>query len=363
MRGKQIIQPKMFSYLSIEDRIPETHPLRAIKTNVDLILTELSMDLDLLYSKEGRPSIPPEQLLRALMLQILFSIRSERQLMEQLNYNLLFRWFVGLEMDDPVWVPTTFTKNRDRFLDGDIAAKFFDMVRELAKDRDLISEDHFSVDGTLLDSWASHKSFKPKDNDNNPKMGGGGGKNSEVDFHGQTRRNETHSSTTDPEARLYKKSKGSSAKLCYMGHAITENRNGLVVETSVTIANGKAEREAACNMFKNVASGKRITVGADKAYDTNNFVETMRAANITPHVSQNDKNRKSAIDGRTTRHAGYDISVKKRKRIEQVFGWLKTVGGFGKLRLIGLSKVHWLFQFGTATYNLVRIGNLSRQET
>lgn len=359
MRGVKIKQQNVFSYVSVEDRIPKTHPLRAIKHRVNLILEELSDEFDLLYAGNGRPSIPPEQLLRALLIQILFTVRSERQLMEQMNYNLLFRWFVGLDMDDPVWVPTTFTKNRDRFLDGDLSAKFFGKVLELAKDKDLISDEHFSVDGTLLDSWASHKSFSPKDNDDNRPPGTKGDERDvEVDFHGEKRSNETHQSTTDPEARLLKKSKGSPAKLCYMGHATTENRNGLVVETAVTLATGTAERDTAENMLGALAGERRITVGADKAYDTKEFVRALRKLNVTPHVSQNNTNRRSAIDGRTTRHAGYTISVKKRKRIEQVFGWLKTIGGFRKLRLIGLSKVRWMFQYATAAYNLVRIGNL-----
>lgn len=363
MRGRNSKQQKMFSYLSVEDRIPATHPLRAIKERVNLILDELSAELDLLYSEEGRPSIPPEHLLRALMIQILFTVRSERQLMEQLNYNLLFRWFVGLGMDDPVWVPTTFTKNRDRFLDGELAAKFFGQVLEIAKDKNLVSDEHFSVDGTLLESWASHKSFKPKqDNNDEDSSRPGGSKDTEVDFHGEKRSNDTHQSTTDPEAKLLKKSKGSPAKLCYMGHATTENRNGLVVEVSVTTATGTAERQAAEGMLGSLAGENRITVGADKAYDTKDFVRALRMLNVTPHVSQNDTNRKSAIDKRTTRHEGYAISVRKRKRIEQVFGWLKTVGGFRKLRLIGISKVQWMFQFATGVYNLVRIGNLLRSE-
>ena len=304
----------------------------------------------------GRPSIPPERLLWALLIQAFYSVRSERQLMEQLNYNLLFRWFVGLNMDDPVWDPTTFSKNRDRFLDGDIAAKFFSRVLGLAKEAQLLSNEHFSVDGTLLESWASHKSFVPKDDGNKPLPPGG--KDKEIDFHGEKRSNETHQSTTDPESRLFKKSKGSPAKLCYMGHAIIENRNGIVVTAITTQATGTAERDTAQEMMAELSGARRITLGADKNYDTKDFVRALRELNVTPHVSQNNINRKSAIDGRTTKSPGYQISVRKRKRIEQVFGWLKTVGGFRKLRFVGLNKVDWMFQYALSAYNLVRIGNL-----
>jgi transposase len=327
-----------------------------LRTAIDKILSELSPDFGQLYSAGGRPSIPPEQLLRALLLQILYTVRSERQLMEQLNYNLLFRWFVGLNMDDPVWDPTTFSKNRDRFLDGDIAAKFFSRVLGLAKEAQFLSNEHFSVDGTLLESWASHKSFVPKDNGNKPLPPGG--KDKEIDFHGEKRSNKTHQSTTDPESRLFKKSKGSPAKLCYMGHAVIENRNGIVVTAITTQATGTAERDAAQEMVAELSGSRRITLGADKNYDTKDFVRALRKLHVTPHVSQNNTNRKSAIDGRTTKSPGYQISVRKRKRIERVFGWLKTVGGFRKLRFIGLNKVDWMFQYALSAYNLVRIGNL-----
>lgn len=356
MRGSDNKQQKIFSYISVEERISDKHPVRFLRTAIDEILSELSADFDQLYSTGGRPSIPPEQLLRALLLQILYTVRSERQLMEQLNYNLLFRWFVGLNMDDPVWDPTTFSKNRDRFLDGDIAAKFFSRVLGLAKEAQLLSNEHFSVDGTLLESWASHKSFVPKDDGNKPLPPGG--KDKDIDFHGEKRSNETHQSTTDPESRLFKKSKGSPAKLCYMGHAIIENRNGIVVTAATTLATGTAEREAAQEMVAELSSSRRITLGGDKNYDTKEFVRALRELNVTPHVSQNNTNRKSAIDERTTKSPGYQISVRKRKRIEQVYGWLKTVGGFRKLRFVGLNKVDWMFQYALSAYNLVRIGNL-----
>jgi len=356
MRGSDNKQQKIFSYISVEERISDKHPVRFLRTTIDEILSELSADFDQLYSAGGRPSIPPEQLLRALLLQILYTVRSERQLMEQLNYNLLFRWFVGLNMDDPVWDPTTFSKNRDRFLDGDIASKFFSRVLGLAKEAQLLSNEHFSVDGTLLESWASHKSFVPKDDENKPLPPGG--KDKEIDFHGEKRSNETHQSTTDPESRLFKKSKGSPAKLCYMGHAVIENRNGIVVTATTTQATGTAERDAAQEMVAKLSGSRRITLGADKNYDTKDFVRALRELNVTPHVSQNNTNRKSAIDGRTINSPGYQISVRKRKRIEQVFGWLKTVGGFRKLRFVGLNKVDWMFQYALSAYNLVRIGNL-----
>jgi transposase len=359
MRGVDNEQQKLFSYISVEKRISDKHPIRLLRIAVDKILSELSADFDQLYSVGGRPSIPPEQLLRALLLQILYTVRSERQLMEQLNYNLLFRWFVGLNMDDSVWDPTTFSKNRDRFLDGDIAAKFFSQVLGLAKEAQLLSNEHFSVDGTLLESWASHKSFTPKDDENKPLPPGG--KDTAIDFHGQKRSNETHQSTTDPEARLFKKSKGSPAKLCYMGHAGIENRNGIVVTATTTIATGTAEREAAQKMAAELSGSRRITLAGDKNYDTKDFVRALRELNVTPHVSQNNTNRRSAIDERTTRHVGYQTSVKKRKRIEQVYGWLKTIGGFRKLRFIGLNKVDWMYRYALSTYNLVRIGNLLMQ--
>lgn len=366
----------------MEDRIPPDHPLRPLRELADLVLLKLSPDFDKLYAKHGRPSIPPERLLRAQLVQVLFSVRSERQLMEQLDYNILYRWFVGLGMDDPVWDHSVYSKNRERLLDGDIARKFFDGVLELGKEHDLLSSEHFTVDGTLIEAWASHKSFKPKDDaDKKPPSGGGKahpeieaavlkalrkdgnsrGRNQDVNFQGQKRSNATHESTTDPDARLYRKSKQAGAQLCYMGHVLMENRNGLAVDVRVTRAVGHAEEEAAKEMLleKRRKSG-RITVGADKGYDSKEFVETMKEFGVTPHVAQNNSgNRKSAIDGRTTRHSGYDISQRKRKLVEEIFGWTKTVGGLRKTRLKGIPLVDSIFTFTVAAYNLLRIRNLA----
>jgi transposase len=308
-----------------------------------------------LYAAVGRPSIPPEHLLRALLLQAFFSVRSERQLMEQLSYNMLFRWFVGLSMDAPVWDVTVFTKNRDRLLQGDIARGFLAALLSDPQVRPLLSDEHFSVDGTLIEAWASMKSFRPKDGSGGPP---GEGRNGEHDFRGETRSNATHASTTDPDARLYKKAAGQAAKLCHMGHVLMENRNGLVVEASTTPATGTAEREAAAAMLEQHSGGQRITVGADKAYDTTDFVAEMRRQGVTPHVAQNDKNRRSAIDGRTTRHPGYAVSLRIRKRIEEVFGWMKTVGGQRKTRFCGTARVGWMFTLAAAAYNLVRLPKL-----
>lgn len=307
-----------------------------------------------MYSDIGRPSIAPEKLLRALLLQILYTIRSERLLMEQLDYNLLFRWFVGLNMDDGVWDPTVYSKNRDRMLQGDIAGLFFQAVVEEARVGGLLSDEHFSVDGTLIEAWASQKSFQRKDSDGKPGDGGNG----EVDFHGEPRRNQTHESKTDPDARLYKKGKGKEAKLCYVGHVLMENRNGLAVDGKITKATGTAEREAALDMLGGLSGDKRVTVGTDKAYDTHDFVEQARAMNVTPHVTQNTNGRNSAIDGRTTRHEGYTRSLSCRARIEEIYGWLKTVGGQRKTRYRGEELVGWMFQLGLAAYNLVRIRKL-----
>lgn len=309
-----------------------------------------------MYSDIGRPSIAPEKLLRALMLQILYTIRSERMLMEQLNYNLLFRWFVGLNMDDAVWDPTVFTKNRDRMLKSDIAGLFFQAVVEEARVMGLLSDEHFSVDGTLIEAWASQKSFQRKDNADSGDGGAGG--NISIDFHGEHRTNETHESKTDPDARLYRKGKGKEAKLYYAGHVLMENRNGLAVKGKLTRATGTAEREAAVDMLAEVAGDKRITVGADKAYDTQGFVEQTRDMNVTPHVTQNTKGRRSAIDGRTTRHEGYPTSLRCRARIEEIFGWLKTVGGQRKTRFRGEPLVGWMFELSLAAYNLVRMRTL-----
>src|SRR5712692_5323694 len=354
MRGHDIQQSAMFSYLSPEQRVPADHPLRPLRMLTDQVLRQLSRRFARLYSDIGRPSIPPEKLLRALLLQVLYTIRSERMLMEQLEYNLLFRWFVGLGMDDVVWDVTVYTKNRQRLLEGDVAEAFFDAVLAQAQTLDLLSNEHFTVDGTLLEAWASLKSFKKKGaGEAEPPEDPG---NPMVDFHGESRRNETHQSTTDPEARLARKGAGKEAKLSYQGHATMENRNGLVVNTRVTPATGTAEREAAVEMIRDIPGDQRVTVGADKNYDTQDFVEQVRHMNVTPHVSQ--KRRYSAIDGRTSRQAGYLISQRKRKRVEEIFGWMKTVGTMRKLRHRGQRLVGWMFTFAAAAYNLVRIRNL-----
>jgi transposase len=329
--------------------------LRPIREMTERVLAELSPKLGALYAKFGRPSIPPERLLRALLLQVLYTVRSERLLMEQLEYNLLFRWFVGLNMDDPVWDPTVFSKNRDRLLAGDIARAFFDAVRAEAEAAHLMSDEHFTVDGTLLEAWASLKSFKHVDAEDTAPPDDPG--NPTVNFHGEPRSNATHASTTDPDARLARKGNGKEAKLCYTGHVLMENRNGLAVDVALLPATGTAEREAAIEMLAAQPAGG-LTVGADKNYDTRDFVAQLREMVVTPHVAQNDTNRRSAIDGRTTRHAGYAISQRKRKRIEEIFGWLKTVGGLRKLRHRGHERVDWMFTFTVAVYNLVRMRNL-----
>jgi transposase len=357
MRGDDPRHDGMFSYITPEARVRPDHPLRPIRRMTDGALAQLSPRFDRLYSTMGRPSIPPEKLLRALLLQVLYSIRSERLLMEELDYNILYRWFVGLSLDDAVWDATTFTKNRDRLLDGDIADAFFTEVLAGIKADGLLSDEHFTVDGTLLEAWASHKSFKPK---------GGGGrppddpKNPTVNFHGETRRNDTHQSTADPDARLYKKAVGREAKLAYLGHLLTENRHGLIVDTAVTAATGTGERGAAIVMLGELPlTSRRITVGADKLYDTRDWIDAVRAMRITPHVAQNSgRPGGSAIDGRTARHAGYAVSQRKRKLVEQAFGWMKTVGLLRKLRHRGGRLVDWIFTFAAAAYNLVRWRNL-----
>lgn len=360
MRGEDQRSEGFFSYVRLETRIPADHPLRAIRELVDAALQDLSRSFDRLYAREGRPSIPPERLLRALLLQAFYTVRSERQLMEQLDYNLLFRWFVGLSADDPVWDATVFCKNRDRLLDGDIAAGFFASVLGLPQARALLSSEHFSVDGTLIEAWASMKSFVPKDGSNPPSgqgRGKRGGRNAERNFHGEKRRNDTHSSTTDPDARLFRKGAGKEAKLCHMGHLMTENRNGLIVDARLTEANGTAERTTALDMIEDNAK-PGSTVGGDKNYDTADFVAGCRERGCTPHVSQNNANRRSAIDARTTRHPGYRISTIKRKQIEEPFGWMKTVGGLRKTRHRGRGLVEWFFVLTAAAYNLIRIPKL-----
>jgi len=353
MRGEDEHAERLFSYVRLETRISADHPLRAIRELVDAALKDLSRSFDRLYAREGRPSIPPERLLRALLLQAFYTVRSERQLMEQLDYNLLFRWFVGLSADDSVWDATVFCKNRDRLLDGDIAARFFASVLNLPQVSKLLSGEHFSVDGTLIEAWASMKSFVPKNGDSKPPSGGGG-RNTERNFHGEKRKNDTHSSTTDPDARLFRKGAGKEAKLCHMGHLMTENRNGLIVDARLTEANGTAERATALDMVAdNAKSGS--TVGADKNYDTAEFVAGCRERGCTTHVSQHNANRRSAIDARTTRHPGYRISTIKRKQIEEPFGWIKTVGGLRKTRHRGRGLVGWFFVLTATAYNLVRI--------
>jgi len=354
MRGEDPKQEAMFSYVSPEKRVPGDHPLRGIREMVDGILQEMSPRFSRLYSEVGRPSIAPERLLRALLLQIFYSVRSERLLVEQLQYNLLFRWFVGMDMDEEVWNHAVFSKNRERLLNEEVAEAFFQRVLKQACA--YLSDEHFTVDGTLLEAWASQKSFRRKDEE-----GGTPGGNREVDFHGEPRRNDTHQSTTDPEARLYKKSKGSEAKLSYLGHALMENRNGLLVKTLVTEANGTAERDAALLMAEKIPGVKRVTLGGDKNYDTKDFVRELRGMNITPHVAQNNQKRASAIDERTTRHSGFAVSQRKRKRIEESFGWMKIIGMLKKVKLRGLEKVGWLFTFVASAYNLYRLQRLKTE--
>jgi transposase len=360
MRGDDRQTGWMFSYVSPEERVPANHPLRAVRRMTDAIFGRLSARFDRLYSDIGRPSIPPEKLLRALLLQGLYTVRSDRLLMEQLHYNLLFRWFVGLGMDDPVWDATTFTKNRDRLLEGDIAAAFFTEVLADAKVAGLVSDEHFTVDGTLLEAWASQKSFRRR---NAPPDTPDDRGNPTVNFRGDERKNDTHQSTTDPDARLFKKTTGSEAKLAYLGHLLMDNRHGLIVDAIVTVATGTAERDAALTMLGNLPDGGRVTVGGDKNFDTRHFVRTSREMGVTPHVAQYPAtpHRHSAIDGRTTRHPGYEISQRKRKLVEQAFGWMKTVGLLRKLHHRGGALVDWIFTFHAAAYNLVRLRRLLPQ--
>jgi transposase len=353
MRGTEQVQDGMFSYVSLEQRVPQGHPLRAIRKLTDEVLRSLSGDFDQLYSATGRPSIAPEYLLRALLLQVFYSVRSEALLVEQIDYNLLFRWFVGLGMDDAIWEHSVFSKNRDRLLTSAVAQRFFAEVNRQAQK--FMSDEHFTVDGTLIQAWASQKSFRSKDGSDD----GDGG-----NFHGQKRSNQTHESTTDGDARLYKKSYGKESKLSYLGHALVENRNGLIAAAMATHADGFAERDAALLMLKQKQQNRsrRITVGADKAYDTKDFVNTARELNVTPHVTKYDKGRRSNLDRRTTRQPGYAISLSRRWLVEKGFGWLKQTGPLRQVKLRGLEKVDWLFVFSCAAHNLLRLPRLMAQQ-
>jgi transposase len=363
MRGTDERSGSLFSFVDLEQRVPAKHPLRAIKAIVDDVLGSLDVEFSRLYEGTGRQSIAPERLLRASLLQAFYSVRSERQLMEQIDYNLLFRWFVGLGIDDPVWDHSTFSKNRDRLLDADVAAKFLEATLRHPKVKRFLSNDHFSVDGTLVEAWASLKSFRAKDGSDEPPAPG---RNGERDFHGEKRANDTHESTTDPDAKLYRKGNGQPAKLCFMGHALMENRNGLVVQAHLCPASGTAEREAAIRMLDRHAPGstRRITLAADKGYDAASFVGELRRMVVTPHIARNDavtktgKRRRSAVDARTTRHEGYAVSQRVRKRIEEAFGWAKTVAGLAKTKLRGTARNAYRFTFTMAAYNLIRLPRL-----
>ena len=367
MRGGDDRTGELFSYVDLEVRVRRNHPLRAIRAIVNDALGALEPEFASLHSPIGRPSIPPEKLLRAMLLQAFYSIRSERLLMERLEYDLLFRWFAGIGIDDAPWDHSVFSKNRDRLLEGDIAAKFLAAVLAQPRVKKLLSTDHFSVDGTLIEAWASMKSVKPKSpssgedpgNGSGEPPAGGGGRNAEADFHGQKRSNKTHASTTDPEARLYRKGKGKETKLCFMGHGLMENRHGLLVDACLTLADGHAERVAALHMIEPLADRPQaITLGADKAYDAEDFVNELRSMRVTPHVAQNTSGRRSAIDGRTTGHRGYAVSQRIRKRIEEAFGWIKTIAGQDKTKFRGRDRVGWAFTFAAAAYNLVRLPKL-----
>jgi transposase len=362
MRGSDERSGSLFSYVDLEARVRSDHPLRTIREIANAALLDLSRTFAALYADFGRPSIAPEKLLRAMLLQAFYGIRSERQLMERLEFDLLFRWFVGLGVDDPVWDHSTFSKNRDRLLEGEIAAKFLSAVLAQRQVKRLLSSDHFSVDGTLIEAWASIKSFRRKDGSDGDDQGPG--RNAERDFHREKRSNETHQSTTDPEARLYKKGDGQPAKLCYMGHALMENRHGLAVSGVVSRATGTAEREKALELIDGCQGQRRLTLGADKAYDVTQFVHDLRDRSVTPHIAVNGhlsttgKRRKTSVDGRTTRHAGYDISQHCRKRIEEVFGWIKSSAGLAKVKLRGCARVNAAFVLALAAYNLIRLPKL-----
>jgi transposase len=361
MRGTDERSGSLFSYVDLEARVPKDHPLRAIREIANGALSELSGDFAAMYAPLGRPSIAPEKLLRASLLQAFYTIRSERQLMERLEFDLLFRWFVGLGIDDPVWDHSVFSKNRDRLLEGEIAAKFLAAVLTQPKVRQLLSTEHFSVDGTLVEAWASMKSLKPKNADGGKEPPAGGGRNEEVDFRGEKRSNQSHVSTTDPDAMLYRKGSGMEAKLCFIGHALMENRHGLFVDARLTKVSGHAERLAALDMIEPLADRPQaITLAGDKGFDAADFVMELREINVTPHIAQNT-NRRSAIDRRTTRHPGYAVSQRIRKRIEEGFGWMKTVGGLRKTKYRGIEKVGWAFTLTAAAYNLIRLPKLMAQ--
>jgi transposase len=358
MRGDANRQATMLTAITPDQKVPQDHPIRAIKPIVDRALRELSPTFTAMYAKVGRPSIPPEHLLKGCLLIALYSIRSERQFCERLEYDLLFKWFLDLNIEDPAFDASTFSKNKERLLEHDVARRFFQAVREEARRRRLLSADHFTVDGTLLEAWASMKSVRPKEGGGPPR---GGGKNPTVDYRGQRRSNETHTSTTDPEARLARKGAGKETRLCFAGHVLMENRTGLVVEVAITQASGRAEREAALQLLGR-RKGRRRTVGADKGYDTRDFVAGCRALGVTPQVAEHTNKRRSAIDGRVRRHAGYAVSQWKRKRVEEIFGWLKTVGGGRKLRYIGLARNQLWAELTAAVYNLVRIVRIERHQ-
>ena len=358
MRGDSTQQLAMLTPVTPDTLVPEDHPIRAIRVIVDQALHDLSPVFNAMYARLGRPSIPPEHLLKAMLLQSFYTIRSERQLCERLHYDLLFKWFLGLNITDPVFDHSTFSKNRDRLLRHEVAALFFTAVRDEAERRHLLSSDHFTVDGTLLDAWASMKSVQPRDGGGEPPAGGD--KNPDVDFHGQRRTNTTHASTTDPDARLARKADGQATKLAYAGHVLMENRNGLVTDVLITHATGRAEREAALQMIDRHERRHRITLGADKGYDTQDFIAGCRAREVTPHVAQHTTNRRSRIDERVTRHPGYALSQRLRKRVEEIFGWVKVVGGGRKLRYLGVAKNQfWAYMTGAA-FNLVRMAGLER---
>jgi transposase len=362
VKGQDQIQPALMATINLETYVAESHKLREVRKIVNSILADCQPEFESMYSKIGRPSIPPEQLLRALLLMVLYTVPSERRLMEHIRYNLLFRWFVGLDADEDVWDVTVFTKNRERLLEAEVARLFFEGVKSHAKARRLMSEDHFSVDGTLLEAWASFKSIHPisSEDDDSNRPTPPGGSNPDVDFKGQTRTNDTHRSVTEPDARLARKGHGKEAKLCLSGNVLMENRNGLIVDAEVLLVQGNHETTAALKLLRDHAP-KNSTVGADKLYDNAEFVDGCRSDGIIPHVAQNDKNRASRIDGRTTKQPGYETSQNKRKRIEEIFGWMKTVGGLRKLRYRGKRRVNWIFLFCSAAFNLVRMVNIAKQ--